>query len=290
MTSSSLTKDNFPWRIFLWQDYSRPKCLTCRISSPPQTTPSRSRSRFPSYTRMKFGIWWQTEQHEGNVLIVWRKSRTTFTTSLWVGRAINLACENLLLDASLYWVNTRLVTISGNAFSHSGWWVTRDPENEFFFVLRFFVDCSFLLVSRYVWRALMRCTHLHIKPWFSQDRSNVIHTLQFLHTYSSIHNSWFLEHVAGGGIFPVGSGAVGWLLTVGFYSGWRRWRSVRVAGRKQHKRCCTQLRMKDVDEETLQIYEIQPWDPVPQTWAAWTAVVTWREISAWIPLSCWIWR
>ena len=31
----------------------------------------------------------------------------------------------------------------------------------------------------------------------------------------------------------------------------------RVAGRKQHKRCCTQLRMKDVDEETLQIYEIQ---------------------------------
>ena len=31
----------------------------------------------------------------------------------------------------------------------------------------------------------------------------------------------------------------------------------RVAGRKQQKRCCTQLRMKDVDEETLQIYEIQ---------------------------------
>ena len=31
----------------------------------------------------------------------------------------------------------------------------------------------------------------------------------------------------------------------------------RVAGRKQQKRCCNQLRMKDVDEETLQIYEIQ---------------------------------
>ena len=30
-----------------------------------------------------------------------------------------------------------------------------------------------------------------------------------------------------------------------------------VAGRKQQKRCCTQLRMKEVDEETLQIYEIQ---------------------------------
>ena len=32
---------------------------------------------------------------------------------------------------------------------------------------------------------------------------------------------------------------------------------VRVAGRKQQKRCCNQLRMKDVDEETFQIYEIQ---------------------------------
>ena len=38
----------------------------------------------------------------------------------------------MLLDASLVRVNTRLVTISGYAFSHSGWGVTRDPENEFF--------------------------------------------------------------------------------------------------------------------------------------------------------------
>ena len=32
-----------------------------------------------------------------------------------------IACENMLLDASLVRVNTRLVTISGYAFSHSGW-------------------------------------------------------------------------------------------------------------------------------------------------------------------------
>ena len=39
--------------------------------------------------------WWWTDQCEGNVRTVWRKSRTTFTTSLWVVWAsrARLVCE-----------------------------------------------------------------------------------------------------------------------------------------------------------------------------------------------------
>ena len=57
---------------------------------------------------------------------------------------------------------------------------------------------------------------------------------------------------------PFGCGRQSWLVIDSWTLFWLETMTfVPVAGRKQQKRCCNQLRVKEVDEETLQIYELQ---------------------------------